>query len=222
MEVRTLHDNLLSEINGVVYLLSRLVWFHRLNIDPDLPVVTGWTPSLILEFSLLAGLVVLAALTGKRRPWIRFGVIWFFLTLLPTNSVMPRLDIANERHLYLANFGVFIPVGVELSRLGVFDRKWAKAGVVALLSLLACFTVIRNGVYRTNITLWEDTALKSPHKSRVFNNLGLSYELDGQPPGRAVALFEKAVRLNPDNAIARKNLMRYKTAGVPGIMGAAP
>ena len=216
METRSLHDNLLSQINGVTYLLSRLVWVGGLNIDPDLPVIGRWSPALVLEFSVLAGMAALALLARRKRPWIMFGVAWFFLMLFPSNSVMPRFDVANERHLYLASFGIFFPVSVELARLGLFERKWAKAGVAAFLVLSACFTVSRNNVYASNIALWEDTARKSPHKSRVFNNLGLSYELDGRA-GQAMSMFDKAVRLNPKNRIALGNLERLRATAGPAL-----
>jgi protein O-mannosyl-transferase len=212
METRSLHDNLLSQLNGITYLLSRLLWVQGLNIDPDLPVISKWSPALALQGIALVGIALLTILTRKKKPWIMFGAVWFFLILFPSNSVMPRLDIANERHLYLANFGMFFLISVELSSFGIFERKWATSCILALLALCAGFTVARNNVYRSNIALWEDTARKSPHKSRVFNNLGLSYELDGQT-GKAVLMFDRALRLNPDNAIARRNLTRIRTAG---------
>jgi Flp pilus assembly protein TadD len=57
--------------------------------------------------------------------------------------------------------------------------------------------------------MWETTARLSPGKSRVFNNLGLSYELEGQRD-KALVLYEKAVRLDPANGIANNNLNRLK------------
>ena len=118
MDSRSLHDNLLSQINGVTYLLSRLILINRLNIDPDLPLISSWNPMLILQVSILAGIVLLALLTRRKRPWIWFGALWFFLILMPTNSVIPRFDIASERHLYLASFGIFFPISMELSSTG--------------------------------------------------------------------------------------------------------
>ena len=84
-----------------------------------------------------------------------------------------------------------------------------RIGIIALLLLLATFTVARNRVYESNISLWEDTALKSPNKTRVYNNLGYSYELHGDRE-KAIAMYDKALRLNPANTFARRNLMRMQ------------
>lgn len=214
MDTRSLHDNLLSQINGVTYLLSRFVWIHRLNIDPDLPVLRRWSPILLLQLSLLAVMVVMTILARKKRPWICFGVFWFFVALFPTNSVLPRFDIANERHLYLAGFGLYLIAGVEISRLNILNSIWGKPGMVALFLVLAGFTVNRNRDYLSNVAMWEATARLSPAKSRVFNNLGLSYELEGERD-RALRMYEKAVRLGPANKIANDNLNRLKGARAP-------
>lgn len=214
MDTRSLHDNLLSQINGVTYLLSRFVWLHRLNIDPDLPVLRNWSPILLLQFSLLAAMALLAILSRKNRTWIWFGVLWFFVVLFPTNSLLPRFDIANERQLYLAGFGLYLVAGMEISRLNILQSTWGKPCVVVLFLILAAFTINRNRDYLSNIALWEATARLSPAKSRVFNNLGLSYELEGGRD-RALGMYEKAVRLDPTNKIANDNLNRLNGARVP-------
>jgi protein O-mannosyl-transferase len=214
MDTRSLHDNLLSQINGVTYLLSRLVLVHRLNIDPDLPVLRSWTPILFLQLSIIAAMVAMAILAQKKRPWIWFGVLWFFIALLPTNSVLPRFDVANERHLYLAGFGIYLIAGIELGRIGMLSNIMGKSCIVAIFLILATFTIDRNRAYLSNVAMWEATARLSPGKSRVFNNLGLSYELDGKRD-KALAMYEKAVRLDPANGIANNNLSRLKGIYAP-------
>ena len=55
-----------------------------------------------------------------------------------------------------------------------------RIAVLALVVIL--FTGMayeRNSVWHTLLTLWQDTAAKSPGKSRVFNNLGNCYILEG-------------------------------------------
>jgi len=209
LDIRNLHDNLLSQINGISYLLSRLVFVAGLNIDPDIRTVGSWTPFLVLEFMLLSGMLALAVLNRRKRPWISFGVAWFFVILLPTNSVIPRLDIANERQMYLAVPGIFFSLSAELSLAKIYERKAAVAAVAVIFVLLASFTVLRNNVYRSEVSLWEDTARKSPGKSRVFNNLGCAYEDEGGRE-KALAMYERALQLDPDNAVAKDNKLRIE------------
>jgi len=143
----------------------------------------------------------------RRRPVAGFGLLRFILQLLPTNSVVPRLDVANERHLYLASWGIFLAAGAvaewaQTRRSGA--ARWVRAGWVAAADLLLVFTVLRNEAYRSEAALWEETALRSPGKARVHNNLGFSYYRDGQPE-RAVSAYREALRIDPEYALVKGN-----------------
>ncbi|HEY5461491.1 MAG TPA: hypothetical protein VIJ89_07065, partial [Deferrimonas sp.] len=48
-EIRGAAANLLTQVHGIGYLLSRLVMPFALNIDPDLPVFSGGSPVLLPE-----------------------------------------------------------------------------------------------------------------------------------------------------------------------------
>lgn len=211
---RSLYANWLTELNGVCYLLSRLFVFYRLDIDPDLPVLHGWSIALAFEALALAVLLATAVATWRNRPWIGFGLLWLFLQLLPTNSLLPRLDVANERQLYLASFGLFFAAGMLIARqqaAGVRRALVLRVGVTLLLLLLAVATLARNQAYRDEIALWEDTASKSPNKARVHNNLGYAYALAGRY-GDAHAQYVLALRLQPDYQLARSNLAALPNA----------
>ena len=204
LEQRSLYENSLSQINGVSYLLSRLVLVGGLNVDPDLPVLRSWSFLLVAKFTFLAGLLLFGVLRFRDKYFIGFGLIWFFLHILPTNSIIPRIDVANERQLYLANFGLFFALAVVFEKISV-SRIAVQAAMISLLIICGIFTAIRNNDYRTEISLWKDTAKKSPHKARVFNNLGVAYELKGCAEEAAEA-YSKALELAPGFAVAQKNL----------------
>ncbi len=78
------------------------------------------------------------------------------------------------------------------------------------LLVMAAFTSGRNADYHSEAALWEDTARKSPYKARVFNNLGVAYELSGQTD-EAQAAYSRAVRLDPAYGVASGNLERLQT-----------
>jgi protein O-mannosyl-transferase len=205
---RTVSENLLAQGYGVAYLLSRLIRIDRLNIDPDLPVRTSWTPDLAAGTACIAVLLIAGAAILRRKPVAGFGLLWFFLQILPTNSVVPRLDLANERHLYLASWGIFLAAaaGAEWAQGTVrYAGRWVRAaGWFAAATLLLVFTVLRNEVYRSEVTLWEATALRSPGKARVQNNLGYSYYRSGRPE-RAIPAYREALRIDPDYSLAKGN-----------------
>jgi tetratricopeptide (TPR) repeat protein len=206
IKTRPIAENLLTQLNGVSYLLTRLILPHRLNIDPDLPLMNHWSLLLSFEALLLGGTFLLGVLSLRRRPIIGFSLIWFFLQLLPTNSILPRLDIANERQLYLASWGLFLPLGSAFSRIMAGQRSrllpWS---IATLFVILAILTVKRNHAYRSETALWEDTVRLSPNKARGHNNLGYAYLLEGRNR-EARDAFRNALRLQPGFAKARGNL----------------
>lgn len=209
-DIRTASENLLAQVHGVVYLISRLVMPHALNIDPDLPVVSGWTPLTGLA-ALFLGLLLAAGTYGVKRGGLAgFGILWFFLHLVPTNSFIPRLDVANDRQLYLASWGLFLALASGADHLRErMEGRWVPAVAALLVVLLAGFTVARNEAYRSEITLWEDTAGKSPQKARVHNNLGYAYEQEGRLREAGEA-YIRALAIDSDYELARKNLERVK------------
>jgi tetratricopeptide (TPR) repeat protein len=210
-DIRGVAANLLTQVHGIGYLLSRLVLPHALNIDPDLPVFSGWVPVLFSEALLLAALFAVGIFGLKKRSPAGFGILWFFLHLVPTNSFIPRLDVANERQLYLASWGLFMAVaaGADLLREKRSVRR-ATAVATVLVIALGVLTVSRNTVYRSEIALWEDSARKSPGKARAWNNLGYAYQQAGRFRD-AEAAYLRALHIDPGYALARGNLRGLKS-----------
>lgn len=207
LAIRPVMANLLTQANAIVYLLQQLVMPWRLNADPDLPVVMQASNIFILQGLLVAAVIVYGFSSLVRRPWIGFGLLWFFIHLLPTNSVLPRFDVANDRQLYLACLGIFIVlvpgVGWLLKKIG---RPWiTRATVAVLVAGLGIATVARNHAYATQVDFWEDAAIKSPAKPRVHNNLGWAYQQAGRH-AEARLSYLQALELDPGYWRARINL----------------
>jgi hypothetical protein len=205
---RTIGRNLLSQVHGVSYLISRMVMVHRLNIDPDLPVLDAWNPALAAEAVFLLSVFALGCASLRKSPVLGFGILWFFLQMLPSNSFIPRLDIANERHLYLASWGIFLAAGygVERARSMRFAAgRRIPAAVLLLAVLLAGFTIDRNRAYGSEVALWEETVRLSPGKPRAHNNLGYAYQLAGMPE-KAERSYRETLRLDAGFRVARGNL----------------
>jgi tetratricopeptide (TPR) repeat protein len=262
IEFNSLQGNLGSQLAGFAYLMQQWALPLWLNIDPDLPLRSGigeagWS----LAFCVLC--VALILIFRSKRPWLSFALAWAMLHLIPLYLFLPRLDIANERQLYLAAWPLLLACAIELTlwlnrdnslghlspppfrgraREGVemleFNdstpiltfplqggRNWFGANELSglkrrallltaatlLLLALASLTVLRNQVYASEISLWEDTAKKSPHKARVHNNLGYAYQLALRKE-EARREFNIALQLDPNLYKARYNLQRLDEA----------
>jgi tetratricopeptide (TPR) repeat protein len=201
---RSIADNLLSQVQGVGYLVSRLFLPHRLNIDPALPAITSWDAALAFQALALGALLALGAMSLRKRQWIALGIGWFLVHLAPTNSFVPRLDVANERQLYLALWGLALAVAIQLSTLSL-HAVVARGTAAALCAALAILGVSRQLDYRNEIALWETAVREAPWNARAYNNLGYARGLSGDPEG-AVREYRQALAMDPGNAKARFNL----------------
>lgn len=197
-----LHDAFLTQLHGAGKLLGQLIWPTALNIDPDLPrvheVIAVWQ-----QLAALALLLAAAWHFRDTRPWISFGLGWLLLHLLALNTVFPRADIANERQLYWADWGLFLMLAVEIDL--ALARRHATAALALVAAALFAVTVARNEVYRSEVALWEDTVRKSPDKARAHNNLGYAYQQAGRH-AEAEQAYARAIALQPGYVKAVNNL----------------
>lgn len=203
LEARPLLPQLQSQLQALGYLLSRLWLPQRLNIDPQL------LPASALHLSLLASAlgawIALAIYSRRRHPWLCLILAWPLLVLLPTNSLVPRLDLVSERQFYLA--GPLLFWGLALALAPVLNRRRSLALALGGLPLIALLLLTwqRNADYRTEVSLWQAAARLAPDKARIFNNLGYALALSGDHAA-ARRHYERALQLQPDYARARANL----------------
>jgi protein O-mannosyl-transferase len=208
LQIRSLAENLLTQVNGVFYLITRPLLGLAVNIDPDLPVYKAFAPAIAAKAALLAGVLALALWHWRRTAnsrWLGFGVAWFALWLVPTNSILPRADVANDRQLYLAMIGPALIIAVPLARLHAHRASAGGAAIALLLLVLAFATIMRNRDYRSEVALWERTSEASPMRPRVWNNLGYARQQAGDVQGAKLA-YREALRLDPTQWRARNNL----------------
>jgi protein O-mannosyl-transferase len=217
LKTRDAFQNLAVQADAIWYLLGQLLDFRRLNADPQLAAVTSLTAGKLWRGLALGGALTLGLASLRHRPALAFGILWFFVWLAPTNSLLARLDVANDRQLYLAIAGPGWLLGMALAawRQGR-KRDWSRVAVAALTVVLVVGTVIRNRVYANEVVFWEDVFRKSPHNARAANNLGMAYAFDCQ---RAAALraFRLAESLDANAYRAEVNRKLLEDGALPGL-----
>lgn len=190
----------------------------NLSIDIDFPLISDW-----MRISSFFGIIILGFYLwigfSASSMLIRFGMIWGFITFLPTSSFIPLFDIAVEHRTYLPLAGFSLAMAAMISSLGKsvgdwLGEKFSERKNFDILSLvfpmviIMCFgvlTVNRNKVWKDEISLWNDAKTKAPKIVRPYNNLGEAYDKLGNYSS-AIDEFKAALSLNPNYVFALSNL----------------
>ena len=234
LNIRPLYEHLIAQVNVVGFATTLIVAPRRMNFDHDFPryvSLLAWPTPIAL--GLLGGMMALALRSARAQPLLAFGIGWFFLQLLATNSVLQRDDLLSERNLYLPAAGLFLALASAWYALAPLLADWAlqarsavalrALGVLplAVVALLISGTVARNALYSDPVAFWTDAVNKSPAKSRPHVNLGHAYVLAGDL-SRAIDQFRIALALDPDNPVAQENLRAVWERGsdTPGVAAA--
>jgi hypothetical protein len=173
---------LLTQSGVILHYLKLAFWPTGLCLDYD------WLPSVgsrsVLETACISLLVLVSIVLAIRRHPAGFVGLAFFLTLMPTSSVVPLSDCAAEHRMYLPLICVVILVVFMVNmvverwdRLGnILSRRLATNGVVILIAvavvLLAISTIKRNKLYHSEEAIWRDVVTKCPWNPRGYLGVG--------------------------------------------------
>ena len=163
----------------------------------------------VIAGGLLVGFMVASAFKyWKTRPWISFGIGWFFIAIVPTSNVLvPINSVIYEHFLYMPMIGITFIVAH-------FCLDWAEKNntlptllkIFALIIVVFCAVNIhRNLDWRTSIGFYEQLVTYRPDDYRVINNLGMEYANKGIHD-KAEMNYLKAIALDPKNPVAYHNI----------------
>jgi hypothetical protein len=229
---RPLAASFAYQTHGAAYLLSRLVRVDRLSIDPGLGFSHLSRVAAAGEAALFAVIVMAvlwlgrSAKTGFGRgvnlrqwsPLLTFGTLWFFLHTYLPYAILPRIDVLNERHMYIADAGIFCALGFCLAAVLPFLNRafFRYAAIIVVIGACMVFTALRNLDYRSEISLWERTVAVSPDNPRAHNNLGIVFE-NARRYRDALREYRAAVAIEPGYERAVANAERCERIADCGL-----
>lgn len=206
LELRSMTDSLVANGRAVPRMLA--LWFRpdHLSVDHDF-APTGHAAAGIAGIVALGAIVVTAIALRRRAPVLALALAWPIIALLPTSSVIAKLDLVTEKPLYLAWVGPAIVLGGALAT-GPARRAVAAALVVTMTAL----AIWRARVWSDPIRLWQEATAHAPMKARCWNNLGMAYQAAGRDADAARA-FGHAFALDPTDETARLNVETARILG---------
>jgi len=241
----TLGERLLTETR-VVWDYIRWTLFPRLPdlglYHDDIPLSSGLLtpPTTLLSILGLLALAAISVLAWKRRPWITFGIAWFFAGQLLESTIFP-LEIAFEHRNYLADLGILFAVFgfilTEHSRL--LSMRYRVGILIVLVLTFGAVTGMRAYVWRSSLSLVNTQAANHPRSPYATYALGqelTNLVLAGQKqllpeaeaalahsaslpnsgiiPGAALALLESQTTGDNDPANFKRMAERLRTRAI--------
>jgi tetratricopeptide (TPR) repeat protein len=205
------------------YLFTQpFVCFHYFNnfiLPTNLVVDTDWVlipnyrdDRLWAGMLFVVGLLYIAVIVSekpKNAP-ITFGILWFFIALLPTSSIFPFAEVLNDHRPFFPYIGLFI-ASATLLRNGIekIEKEPTKLAFLAFggifLGIHGYGTYQRNEVWKTEESLWRDCTINAPNNPRGWMNYGLALMARGDYQN-AVKCYEKTIFSWPRYAYGYINL----------------
>jgi len=173
--------------------------------------LTGHLPwgQVLAAGALVMGLLVLAVLTARKRPYGLVGWLWFLGTMIPViGLVQVGGQAMADRYTYIPLLGVFWIVVWAAADL--ITRWRLPGGVVALASLLVLGTcAVRTRAqldhWRDGESLFRHTIAITRNNSVALDSLGVALQNNGRLD-RAVFYYLRALEITPAYKNALENL----------------
>lgn len=127
------------------------------------------TPRVSVSLCIILMLIGSALVFRRKYPIYAFGILWFFISMIPVSNLIPTEAVLTERYAFLASYGFTLLLGACLTKLATtYPPAHAKNtavwyGIGALLILYMTMTIQRNSEWHNDYTLWLDATKKNPH-----------------------------------------------------------
>ncbi|MFH1850058.1 MAG: tetratricopeptide repeat protein [archaeon] len=198
-------ENIYTEnLHFRLYTFARaLLTYYRLLFLPtglhherSLPVfISPFSIWIISSALILIAVICLAIWSYRRDRIIFFGILWFYITLIPVSGIIPANAIILEHWLYFPSVGFFLVVSYIITRLPKRQMRIAYLILIMALVLFSVQTIRRNTEWHDPIVFYRSTLRYSPDSARIHNNLGMAYADKGMY-SQAIAEYSIATSLS--------------------------
>jgi len=177
---------------------------QRLSLEFNHP---GWSDTACWAALLLNIILIFGSLIAAIRYPLALAITWFYLHLLPTNSILVRQDFLAARNVYLPTVGIAVLFaglvvwlmarnsGTENAPAAVFRKnRFVAAGALGLLVFWAVTTGQWASAFRDSTNVWARSAQVAPDHAAVRLNHALamySTRVQSNPSAENVQAVEK-------------------------------
>ncbi|HJW28552.1 MAG TPA: glycosyltransferase family 39 protein, partial [Saprospiraceae bacterium] len=137
--------------------------------------IQNWgKPLVLLSLLFWLGLLWLVLQGWKSRTWLAYGIIFYCCTMsITSNIVFPIGTNMSERFAFLPSVGFALITGVGASNwLNRSNGLSVKSIIIAVLVVLAGWTLVRSRVWISNHVLFSTDVHTSKHSAKLLNAAG--------------------------------------------------
>lgn len=152
-------------------------------------------------------LIYYAVKNRDKNRVLSFGILWFYLCLLPQLNIYPINAYMAEHWLYLPSFGFCIIVAYCASYWWKIDRFRSIAFSITLL-IIAAYTVTtfnQNKYWQDPITFCKRTLRYAPNNYQIYSLLSNAYVRE-QEYEKAITAANESIKINPNYPYAYFNI----------------
>ena len=173
---------LLKHLQLVIYPVEQYLFY-------DFPLATGLSWPVVGAWSVVLSLLATGFLFLNRYPTIGFGIVTFFVLLLPV-TLLPLPDTFFEHRVYGAFGGLAMAMG---SLLATRPRPLIAVMSVALIVALGARTFERSAEWNSEIPFFEAHRERFPNNAHALSYLAVHYGTPGQIR-RSIEVLEQGQR----------------------------
>lgn len=160
---------LLKHLQLVIYPAEQYLLY-------DFPLATGLSWPVVGAWSVVLSFLATGFLLLNRYPTIGFGIVTFFVLLLPV-TLLPLPDTFFEHRVYGAFGGLAMAIG---SLLATRPRPLIAVMSVALILALGARTFERSAEWNSEIPFFEAHRERFPNNAHALSYLAVHYGTTGQ------------------------------------------
>jgi tetratricopeptide (TPR) repeat protein len=199
---------LANALVAYVTYAGKMIWPQNLAVLYPYPdTVPLWqTAGAGIILIIVTGLVMKYL---RRAPYLAVGWLWYLGTLVPVIGIVQvGVQSHADRYTYLPLIGLFAMIAWGIPDL---MKKWRlptmalAAPAVIVIAVFAALSWLQLAHWQNSITLFDRTLKVTKNNYVIHSNMGAALAEQGKIV-EAVAHYEEALRIKPDDVDSRYNL----------------
>lgn len=210
-----------TQVRVIAFLLRMCIIPAGMAVEYVFVPGSSWLDSrVLLAGCIQIGVVIVALLLWRRRPFVLFGIVWFYVLIAPS-SVLPNGIFLHRVYGALTGviIAVCIPIAKEIQNKPARIRSSAAtAGIIAgmlISTIFALQSYNRNEVWATETSLWKEGVERAPTNWRAHANYGWALLQEGKVQQAGPYLMESYEMKSNVWMVANNLGLYYFQAGLP-------